>query len=349
MSTRRQDMNEETRIPQEFEKKASTAHNGAPVYPGCIFMSVYTPVNNNDLQWINSRYELGEIHKIEGILAGIQNSNYFLYASRGEFVLTVFEDIDHLEAERCMRLMHFLAEHAVPSSDPLPNRDGAYVEDFHGKPLALVKRVAGHSVLTPNNAQLRSIAHALGKWHVAASDYPERWPPRYDANWRQQAAQQVMPHLTSAQAGMLQSQLEQISALASQKLPHGIIHSDLFRDNCLFCGDKVSGIIDIYDANYAPLLYDLAVLINDWCCDESHRPDLEKARFVIACYQEVRHLTADEIANLLPMLRMAATRFWLSRLQATVKPKDGELALQKNPEEFESILIFWMKNSSLLL
>ena len=60
------------------------------------------------------------------------------------------------------------------------------------------------------------------------------------------------------------------------KLPNGMIHSDLFRDNVLARGDKVTGIIDYYYSFNGPLIYELAVIINDWCVNKDGAINLVK-------------------------------------------------------------------------
>ena len=53
-------------------------------------------------------------------------------------------------------------------------------------------------------------------------------------------------------------------------MPRGAIHGDLFCDNVLFDGERVSGIVDFGFAATDFLAYDLAITVNDWCIA---RPD----------------------------------------------------------------------------
>jgi Ser/Thr protein kinase RdoA (MazF antagonist) len=48
-------------------------------------------------------------------------------------------------------------------------------------------------------------------------------------------------------------------------LQHGSIHADLFKDNVLFKGDRLSGMLDFYAACQDCYLLDIAIALNDWC------------------------------------------------------------------------------------
>jgi len=304
-------------------------------------MSVYTPVDHSDLVRLSQLYDLGVVQRLEGIEAGVQNTNYFLYSQKGDFVLTIFETIDHRQVEQTMRFMHFLSLHGIPSSDPLGSCHGNYVETLREKPVAIVRRVSGHSIKSADEEQLQSLAATLAKWHLLVQQYDERWDTRFDTAWRRDTAGKVWPYLDKSQQDMLRRAMQGADSIDVSELAHGVIHADLFRDNALFVGKSLSGIIDLYDIYYGPLIYDIAVLINDWCRGRDELPDLERVRFFIHCYQKYRLLSAAEITVFPLMLKNAALRFWLSRLFSEVFPLHGELALRKNASEFEHLLRFW--------
>jgi len=308
-------------------------------------MSVYTPVNKDDLQTLADLYEFGQVRGVEGIEAGAQNTNYFLYTDRDDYVLTIVENIDRTQVQRAMQFMHFLSQNAVPSSDPLLSRSGRYVETLHFKPVVVVKRVRGHSVEHPSADQLRSLAEVMARWHLAVLHYSESWPSRFDQAWRQSSAQQVLPRLSPRQRELLTQEMAASDfiekKLAAANIPQGIIHSDVFRDNVLYQGSSVAGVIDLYDIHYGPFVYDMAILINDWCRSQQGRPDEEKLHYFLHHYQIYRKLTPIEIDVLPEMLKKAALRFWLARTHSYCFPKQGQLALRKDPQEYEDLLRYW--------
>ncbi len=123
------------------------------------------------------------------------------------------------------------------------------------------------------------------------------------------------------------------------RLPRGVIHADLFRDNALFDGDRLSGIIDFYYACNSVQLYDLAVVANDWCNrQESSSLDRERLQQLLGAYHQVRPAAPGERDAWPVMLRAAALRFWLSRLQDAHFPRAGEITHIKNPDQFRAIL-----------
>ncbi len=301
-------------------------------------MSVYTTISRDELSELLGHYGVGELIQFEGILAGIENTNYFVTTTRGEYVLTIFEQIVWDELPFFLDYMAFLAEHRVPSAHPIADINGDYLREFKQKPAALVERLQGGGVEKPNLTQCRALGEALGHMHAIVGLFEGyRENPR-DITWCQQASGQLDHVIGEEAAALLHSELEFQRRKDRQQLPQGVIHADLFRDNALFVGEQLTGIIDFYYACNDALLYDVAVTVNDWCVNPDGSIDQARYQALLNAYQQQRPLVSVEQALWPTMLRAAALRFWLSRLVDKHFPRSGEITHIKEPLVFESIL-----------
>src|SRR5262249_50080285 len=273
---------------------------------------------------------------------GIENTNYFLTADKGRYVLTLYERLPHEELPFYLNLMAHLARAGVMAPAPEPDRTGALWSFLNGKPASLVARLDGAPVEAAHEAHCAQVGIALAELHIAAKRYRGRLGNRRGLGWWRQAARAVRPFLSPAQNALVAAELKHQSAMAKVKLPRGAIHGDLFCDNVLFVDSKVSGIIDFGFAATDALAYDVAITVNDWCTisDGSVAGALEPDRTtaLATAYDRVRPLDFDERAQWASLLRAAALRFWLSRLYDLHLPRPGELTHAHDPSAFERIL-----------
>lgn len=301
-------------------------------------MAVFTRVTHADLSAWLANYSLGTLQGLEGIPSGIENTNYFVTTSNGRFVLTLFEKLNASELPFYLNLMAHLARHGIPCPAPVADRHNRFLSELNGKPACIVSRLSGKSTLQPTVANCAAVGAMLGQLHVAGQSFGERMDNPRGASWRARAAVAVAPFLTADNAALLQEEVALHADSDYGKLPQGVIHADLFRDNVLLDGERIGGLIDFYFACNDALLYDVAITANDWCMGENGIPDATRTRALLHAYATVRPFTEAEAAAWPMMLRLAALRFWLSRLYDLHLPRDGEMVHAHDPARFERIL-----------
>jgi len=302
-------------------------------------MSVYTTIDQHELEEFLTHYNVGEPASYAGISEGIENTNYFVDSNTGaRFVLTIFEHHSFEEMQYFLNLMHHLADHGVPSANPVADKKSHYLRMFKSKPAALVERLNGSSIRETTLSHCEQIGIAMGKMHSAGMIFDEIRPNPRGPLWCAHTAKQVLSKLPEQERLILNIELAFQRDKRKAEIPRGVIHADLFRDNALWDGDKLSGIIDFYYACDDVLLYDLAVTVNDWCCDGDYSLNHDKVLALLSNYHRHRALMPIEQRYWPTMLRAAALRFWLSRLYDKHFPRPGELVHTKDPDEFKAIL-----------
>lgn len=301
-------------------------------------MSVFTSVTEADAAALLERFSIGTLTGLNGITSGIENTNYFLTTSAGNYVLTLFEKLDMTELPYFLQLMHHLANHGVPCPQPVANQQNALLSQLNGKPASIVSRLTGASLTQVSVAQCAAVGATLAKIHRAGQDFPLQRENQRGATWWKTVSAQLIPYLNTESAGLLQTEIKFQALHRLQDLPRGVIHADLFRDNVLFDHDTLSGVIDFYFACTDALLYDVAITVNDWCVSADGALDSERTRALLQAYHRIRPLTPIERGAWPVTLRAAALRFWISRLYDLHFPREGEMTHAKDPSHFERIL-----------
>jgi homoserine kinase type II len=301
-------------------------------------MSVFTTVTSDELAAWLERYALGALTELQGIAAGIENTNYFVTTTKGRYVLTLFEKLQPDELPFYLELMAHLADAGIPCPRPIADRRGGYLGELKGKPASLVTLLKGRDVEQPDLSQCAQVGALLAHIHVAGASYRQRMDNPRGRSWWTAVMPDVLPFLDRDEARLLLGEVEFQAEAWPPNLPAGAIHADLFRDNVLFDHSRLTGVIDFYFACTGEWLYDIAIAVNDWCHAGSGALDPDRVAAVTRAYAEIRPYAAVEREAWPLMLRAAALRFWVSRLYDLHLPRPGELTHAKDPAHFRDIL-----------
>ncbi len=308
-------------------------------------MSVYTTIEQDELEAFLLNYNIGQLIGYNGISDGIENTNYFVTTTQGQYVLTLFEELSTNELPYFLDLMAFLAEHEVPSAHPIEDKNGDFLRTLKSKPAALVIRLKGKGIKEVNPEQCKALGMNLGKLHAVSHQFSEHRDNPRGPHWWHDMSIKLDNHLSADEHDLLHSEMSFQTRHRRDKLPIGVIHADLFRDNALFEGDNLTGIIDFYYACNDVQLYDLAITVNDWCSNHDGSLNTLRVSAMLESYMNKRPLLSEEVQAWPMMLRAAALRFWLSRLHDKHFPKEGEMTHIKDPDVFKDILLDRIKHS----
>lgn len=307
-------------------------------------MAVYTDLSDEDVEALLADFDLGAAISLKGIAEGVENSNFLLQTESGRFILTIYEKrVNPAELPFFMQLMEALAAKGIPAPRPMIAKDGQPLRTIKNKPAALVTFLDGVSPRKPSANQCRALGEAMARMHLALADFPLRRQNNLGAHaWAKlfEGRNNAAENLKEGESGRVAADLEFLAQSWPANLPAGIVHADLFPDNALFLGDRLSGIIDFYFACTDALAYDLAVSLNSWCFEPSGEYNLTKGRAMISGYESVRPLQDDERIALPILARGAAMRFFLTRLVDWDSTPAGALVRPKNPGEYAAKLAF---------
>ncbi len=305
-------------------------------------MAVYTQVSAEALGTFLARYDQGALVSAKGIAEGVQNSNYLVETTADRFILTLYEEWTSTDdLPFFLAMLDHLAAAGNPVPRALPDRDGTAIQQLAGRSACLIEFLTGVSVSHPTPAQARAAGAAMGQLHAGLADFaPTRANPLGADTWR--------PLLERCGAGIdtiapglfvrIEAALARVLAQWPRDLPVAAIHTDLFPDNVLMLGDRVTGVIDFYFACTDIRAYDLAVMHSAWAFDATgERYDPAIGAALIAGYESRFALSEAERAALPILAQGACLRFLLTRAWDWVNTPADALVTRKDP------LAYWRR------
>jgi homoserine kinase type II len=313
-------------------------------------MAVFTPLEKQDIQQFLSHYNVGELVRFEGILQGVDNTNYKIETTNGKYILTIFENrIDPNDLPFFLNFMSHLKANGIvcptpahPSPQPSPMRGedlgggDSTILSLKNKPASLFSFLEGRDVkqndITP--ALCHELGILLGKMHMAGQSFPEtrKNSMSFDA-W------EARFHKIGHVANPYMETLQHLKTKWPQDLPRGAVHLDLFPDNVFIKDNHIYGVIDFYFSATDFLAYDLAIVLNAWCFD-GNKFNQEKWQMLLSGYESIRPLTTEEKESFQILCQGAALRFLSSRLHDYLFHDPKNLVIPKPPDEYIEKLEF---------
>lgn len=311
-------------------------------------MAVYTPLGAETLAELVTAYDVGELISAKGIAEGISNSNWLIEtrgsgrgarANRTRFILTMYERrIECAELPFFLGLLDHLAARGCAVPATIHDRAGASLRMVDGKAVALIEFLPGVSPSAPTAAQARAVGAALAQVHLAARDFAQHRADRLTPA----ANLETLRRCGAERLAAIHPELPAACALAQDvaarwpgHLPRSIIHSDLFPDNVLMLGERVTGFIDFYFACDGMMAYDLAVTHAAWSFDlAGGRLSAPIGAALLEGYERVRPLDRAERAALPLLAEGACLRFTASRAEDWLEPPAGAQVTRKDPMAF---------------
>lgn len=316
-------------------------------------MAVYTQLGPEDVAPFLAQYDAGELISLKGIAEGVENSNFFVETTKNRFILTLYENrVDPTDLPFFYAMLKHLHDAGCKVPRFITDTDGRWLQEVAGRPACLIEFLKGVSVTKPTAAQARSTAEALGQMHSALADFHETRPNNLGLpEWRPLAESCTDKGLEDIQpglAGRIFAECDYLEEHWPAQLPVAAIHADLFPDNVLMLGNRVTGLIDFYFACTDIRGYDLAVTHSAWCF-ESGQFDPAVSDGIMNGYSSSFDLDVPTRDALPVLLRGACLRFLLTRCYDWINTPANALVTRKDPLAFLRRLDFYSDDENVAL
>ncbi len=288
-------------------------------------MAVYTLLAPGEIAAALAEFGLPAPDRVVPEPKGYVNTNHHVWTGGRRLFLRLAEaggdSAPPFEAE----VQAFLEEARFPLPRLLRTRAGAPSVSVRGKDALLYAYAPGEE-LAPSAVtaeHCRRVGEVLGRLHALAqgfvSDRPNPFGPARVAGWI--AAARELPPGGEVSAALPLLEEEAARAARLPGAPRGLVHGDLFVDNVLWIGDRVSAVLDWEMSCVEAFAYDLGVALSAWCWADGWVR--ERAAALVEGYRARRRMEHETAGALFPFARFAALRFAASRLHALRAPDLG--------------------------
>ena len=312
-------------------------------------MAVYSPIIESELLSLLEQYNIGSLVKFEGILEGIENTNYEITTSQNKYILTIFEKrVESKDIPFFINLKKHLASKKFLCPKPVSDIQGKNINTLKNKSCVFVSFLNGKKVTNVKDTHCQQVGEVLASLHLQTKDFNGKRLNSMSCIQWQNIFLKCKNHANQDFIHMLPVIEEELSYLKNHwpnDLPNGIIHADVFQDNVFFQKNIFSGLIDFYFSCNDFLAYDIALTINAWCFNNQNIFNKNRYQALIKGYESRRKLTTEEQKYFSILLRGASIRILITRLHDQLFRADDALVNPKDPNEYLAILKFHQKTN----
>jgi len=249
-------------------------------------MGIKTSIKKSQLPIKYQKYNL--IPTVNGVMATV-------YLLDNIYVLKLFEkDTPIVTIESEIKLLNSL------KNLPIPKVIDRF--EINGLEVVIYTQIQGEIVSNSTTKHIKQLGIFLKDFHKQSRDIELK-------NQKLFVKQRLKTLIDSTKNRTLLQKFNNISLKLNQD---GVIHGDLFIDNCKFKDNKLSGVYDFSDACLGDFYFDLAVIVIG-CCFNKSGLDRKKVEALLSGYEaNIKKELFDEYIKY-ALLYYATTRFIAKR------------------------------------
>lgn len=289
-------------------------------------MAVYTELGEEGIAAVLRELGLPPADRVRAEPKGGVNTNHHVWTGGRRFFLRVNEEKSDADVRFEAEVLRFLAEARFPVPRLVAAPDGRPFVAAAGRQAMLFTYAPGEEA--PPEARgperCRRVGEQLARLHELSAAFSAERPNPYGPAWVAERLAALGPDgggdaEVAAALPLLADELARARTLPGA--PRGLVHGDLFPDNVLWIGERVSAVLDWEMSGTDPYAYDVAVALGAWCYGDRWEP--ARCAALLAGYRAGRRVEPETLEALYPWTRFATLRFAVSRIHGYHRARLG--------------------------
>ena len=315
-------------------------------------MAVFTKLSKTEIEKYLGLYDIGNLDHHSEIIEGIENTNYKIICNGTPYILTIFEKrVNENDLPFFINLKLYLNQNNFKCPKPIQNRKGEIINSIKNKKSVIISFIEGNKIDEPNINECSEVGKMVGNLHNLTLNFNQSRENSLDVKeWKNLLTKciKIEDKKFNILCQELENEIDFLEGSWPKNIPSGVVHADLFKDNIFFKDEKITGVIDFYFSCYHFFLYDISIVINDWCFEKNGKIFRnEYFEAILSGYNKYKKLSEQELESFNIMLRVAAVRILVTRLHDYIFHPEDAIVIKKDPYQYYNILK-WHQNNNVM-